>query len=224
MHDRRLGLAAALALPLLTACAEVAPASGPDARAPADADAPSDTAPEPDAPPSDAAVVADAAPDGGPVAGLVINELRAAGGDWIELLNTGAGPLDLSGLRVADLDETTGGPKLAEAAILPAGLSLASGARLVVAADVAAPREGLQSDCLEGAVASCVEAVYGLSSSRGDRVFVVAAATDDVLLEAAYPAPAAAAVADGQTWARLPDGTGPFAPAAPTPGAPNASP
>jgi hypothetical protein len=209
--------ALSLSLLGLAACAEVAepaPSLAPDASladiTAASPDAGVDTAAPPD--------------DGGATAGLVINELRAAGEDWIELMNTGASPIDLAGLRVADLDEATGGPKLAEAIALPVGLTLAPGARLVIVADVASPREGLQADCLGGAVASCVEAGYGLSGSRGDRVFVLAATGDAVLSQAAYPAPSEVTVPDGQSWGRLPDGTGAFAPAAPTPGALNAAP
>jgi len=166
--------------------------------------------------------------DGGTSSGfgaLAINEIRATGDDWIELMNTGTTTLDVSGLRVADYDDAAMAPKVAEAVALPAGTTIPAGGYLVVVADVAAPRAGLQTGCLAGAVPSCVEAPYGLSGSRGDRVFVLAAATDTVLVEAEYPGPGApVTVPDGSTWARLPNGTGAFAVGAPTPAAENAAP
>ena len=206
----------------LVACAEVAePASEPIPEAGLDATTDTTSAVDATTGPESPS---DAGSPSGPLGGLIINELRASGEDWVELLNAGAIPLALSGLRVADLDEATGAPKLAEAITLPAGTTLGPGARLVIVADVATPREGLQTDCLGGAVATCLEAPYGLSGPRGDRVFILSATTDDVLVEAAYPAPAEASVPDGQSWGRLPDGTGAFGPATPTPGAANLAP
>lgn len=167
----------------------------------------------------DAAVI-----DGGGVGALAINELRASGDDWIELMNTGTTTLDVSGLRIADLDEATSMPKLAEALSLPAGTTIAPGSYLVIVAGITAPRVGPQSDCLAATLPTCFEAGYGLSGSRGDRVFVVAATTDVVLLEAAYPGPTdPVTVPDGSTWSRLPNGTGVFAVGMPTPGAENAA-
>jgi hypothetical protein len=166
--------------------------------------------------------------DGGSSPGpgaLAINEIRATGDDWIELMNTGTTSLDVSGLRVADYDDAAMGPKVAEAVAIPAGTIIPAGGYFVVVADVAAPRAGLQTGCLAGVVPACVEAPYGLSGSRGDRVFVLAAASDTVLLEAEYPGPGApTTVPDGSTWARLPNGSGAFSVGAPTPAAENAAP
>lgn len=212
----RAALPAALAVLALAGCAEsggsapVRPVrdSGADATTPDLGTLPVDLGPRSDAALGDAGFGA-----------LAINEVRATGDDWIELMNTGTTTLDLSGLRVADLDETTGLPKVAEAVTVPAGTTLAPGAYLVVLAGLAAPRAGVQTGCLASAVPTCLEASFGLSGTRGDQVFVLAASTDAVLASTEYPAPPA--VPDGSSWSRLPNGVGAFAVGTPTPGAEN---
>jgi hypothetical protein len=153
---------------------------------------------------------------------VVINEIRAAGEDWIELYNAGTAPADLSGLRVCDR-AADGTPKVEDAVAFPAGTTLAPGAFFVIVVDLSAPRAGLQTDCtLLGASGPlpCLEGGFGLSDSRGDAVYLLPADADTPLVSAEYPMNA---VPSGQTYARLPDGTGAFAAGAPTPGAPNAA-
>ncbi len=212
----RAALPVALAALALAACAESggSPPLRPERDSGADAAA-SDLGPQPmDLGPRTDAALGDAG-----FGALAVNEVRATGDDWLELMNTGTTTLDLSGLRVADLDETTGLPKVADAITVPAGTTLAPGAYLVVVAGVAAPRAGVQTGCLMGAAPTCLEAGFGLSGTRGDQVFVLGATTDAVLADAQYPAPPA--VPDGSTWSRLPNGVGAFAVGTPTPGAEN---
>lgn len=145
-----------------------------------------------------------------------INEIRASGDDWVELYNATSTTIDLSGLRLADR-ASGGGPKIDQAITFPAATTVAAGGFLVIVTDLAAPRAGLQLDCLGGAVPSCFEAPWGISKDAGDGIFIVDA-EGNVLVEADYPP---SATLDGQTWARVPDGTGAFVAAQPTPGAVN---
>ena len=175
------------------------------------------TAPDPGQAPVPDAAAAELLPS--PRQGLVINELRLVGDDWVELANPTALALDLSGLRVADLGDD-GAPKLDEALEIPAGTTLEPGAYLLIAANLGdRARPGLQTDCAPG-VATCLQAPWGLSAGNGDAVFVVDA--EDRLVTSAEAPPDAAP--DGRTWARLPDGAGDFAVATPTPGLPNRPP
>ncbi|MBK8170053.1 MAG: lamin tail domain-containing protein [Sandaracinaceae bacterium] len=154
------------------------------------------------------------------VEGLVINEVRAQGDDWIELYNASSGAISLAGLQITD-SSAPGSPALDHTTTFPAGLTIESGAYFVVVADLGTEtRDGLQVDCLSGALPTCVEASYGISKTEGDELFVLGP-DNAVLVSATYPPNA---VIDGQSWARLPDGTGDFAAGNPTPGAANAAP
>jgi hypothetical protein len=131
-------------------------------------------------------VVLDAAalPDGGPlVLGVVrINELDCAG-DRVELLNTSASSLNLSGFSVADsVDESFHNQPLSG--------SIAAGAYQVVT--------------LSG---------FGIACGDENAVLFRDHEIADLVLPARIPS--------GATWGRLPDGSGEFAPTAPTLGAAN---
>ncbi len=149
---------------------------------------------------------------------LVINELSADGDDWIELFNAGEGDLDLSGLRIAD-QETPGVPKLADAMTIPDGTTLEAGAYLFILGDQDPPADGFTDVCEPGP-APCLQAGFGLSQGNGDEVFVVDTG-DAVLVSVVYPADAAV---EGESWGRLPNGSGEFAVAGPTPGAESEAP
>jgi hypothetical protein len=164
------------------------------------------------------------AEDGGgdvvPPEALAVNEIRAAGDDWIELYNAGDEPVALEGWRIAD-GNADGTPRLAEAVAFPAGATLEPGAFLFVLADLGGDAlPGWQTACLEPAVPQCLHVAWGISRADGDTITVLDAA-DGVVTQAVYPPDA---VPDGQTWGRLPDGTGDFAPNAPTPFAVNRAP
>lgn len=154
---------------------------------------------------------------GGDAAGLVINELSAAGDDWIELFNAGSDTLDVGGLLVADIDDA-GAPKVDGAVTIPAGTTLEAGAYLFVLADQDASLPDLQDACDPGPV-PCLHAGFGLSGG-GDTVFVLDA-DGAVLASVEYPADA---TVEGESWGRIPNGTGDFGVTAPTPGAANAAP
>ncbi|MEZ4410557.1 MAG: lamin tail domain-containing protein [Polyangiales bacterium] len=148
---------------------------------------------------------------------VVLNEVRAQGADWVELYNDGDQTADLAGWVVADSDDD-GGVRTDEAARLPAGATLAPRTFLVIEADVADAATGAAMQCVMGAVMRCYQANFGISASRGEAVHLLDATGREVDT-ARYPG--GAAVADGQSFARIPDGLGAFAPATPTPGAPN---
>jgi hypothetical protein len=148
--------------------------------------------------------------------GLVINEISAAGDDWVELYNTSSKALALAGLRLADDD--AGMPKLAEAITFPVGAELKPGAYLFVLADLkGTAMTGEQSMCAPGP-SPCFHAPWGISKS-GDTIYLLNGT--QISLSAEYPK---SGVLDGQTWGRLPNGTGSFAAVKPTPGAANVAP
>jgi hypothetical protein len=149
---------------------------------------------------------------------VVINEISASGDDWVEITNVGAAPFDLGGLAVADAD--MGVPKVAEAVRFPAGTTLGVGEFLLILGQQMTAPPGPQTTCLAGGPDTCYYATWGISASNGERLYVLSA-DDQVLAIADYPPNA---VPIGQTWGRLPDGSGDFAPNAPTPGAANQGP
>lgn len=157
------------------------------------------------------------APD---VVDAIINEVSAAGDDWIELVNKGSAPFDLGGYGVADTDPDTGAPKVADAVRFPAGTTLGPGEHLLVVADQATAPGPPQTVCIPGGPDTCWYATWAVSAADGERIFVLSP-DDQIVADAAYPANA---VPLGQTWGRLPDTTGAFAPNAPTPGAANQGP
>ncbi|MBM4375083.1 MAG: lamin tail domain-containing protein [Deltaproteobacteria bacterium] len=152
---------------------------------------------------------------GGGTLGVVLNEVSGVGDDYLELYNAGDAPVDLSGFKVADDDG--GIPKLAEASVFPTGTNLAPGAYLFVLADLKTAMAGPQTMCDPGP-SPCFQATFGISKS-GDVLYLLDG-TDAVVESVPFPA----TVLDGQSWGRLPNGTGSFAANKPTPGAANAAP
>jgi hypothetical protein len=152
-----------------------------------------------------------------PKGDVVINEIDA-NNDWIELVNVGEESFDLSGLLLADSD--AGEPKLDTAIEFPEGASLAGGARLFILAkqdnEVEPGVQEPQTVCEPGA-SPCFYAPFGISDADGDEIFLL---DGDRIISSGVYEPAAAA--DGESWCRLPDGTGDFAVCAPTPSATNA--
>jgi hypothetical protein len=154
---------------------------------------------------------------GAPSAPLVINEISADGTDYVELFNPGAAAVSGDGLKIADDD--AGAPKLSEAVDL-AGATVPPGGYLFILAGLdTAAMPGPQTTCAPGP-SPCYQAAFGISQTSGDVIYLLGAG-DAVLASAPYPAAGATAP---QTWSRLPDGTGAFAPGAATPGAANQAP
>ncbi|MBP6833793.1 MAG: lamin tail domain-containing protein [Deltaproteobacteria bacterium] len=152
--------------------------------------------------------------------GLVVNEIRAAGDDWVELFNAGSSAFDLGGYTLADLDPDAGTPRLSGVVRFPAGTMLVPGGYLFVLAGVADAGVGPQSQCLAGGPSPCFHASWSISASRGETVSVLDP-TGRVVARGLYPADA---VPSGQTWGRLPNGAGELVPNRPTPGAANQEP
>ncbi len=152
---------------------------------------------------------------------VVINEIHATGEDWIELVNTGATPVDLESYGLSD-STSKGDPKPLDAARFPAGTTLGAGDRLLVVCEQdPAAGVGPHDVCLTvGGPSSCFYATWGISASKGEKLFLLAP-DDSPVSEAEYPLNA---VLDPSTWGRLPDGTGMFAENAPTPGETNKAP
>ncbi len=148
---------------------------------------------------------------------VVVNEIDASL-DWIELYNKGQGPFDMSGITLADSDGA-GGPKVDDAIIFPAGTTIAAGGSLFILgkqdAVVSPGEQEPQTECAPG-TSPCFYAPFGLSDGDGDELFLLDG--DRLISSSAYPA---AAAADGETWCRVPDGTGDFEVCTPTPGAAN---
>lgn len=187
----------------MVGCAEVRDRS--DA-APADGGAPT-----PDVPADrDAPVLTDVPVTANPV---VINEINSAAPDWVELLNAGGTPIDLSALSILDGDDTH------TAVPFPAGTVLAPGQRYIVAFDsLCADPAPMGLDLTE----RCLETTYGIGGS-GDTIRI-RDASDAVVVSVEFPGEAAAGIEAGQTYCRLPDGSGAFAACAATLGAPNTAP
>ncbi|MDI3290188.1 lamin tail domain-containing protein [Polyangium sp. 15x6] len=154
---------------------------------------------------------------GSGAAKIVINEIAATGAEeWIEIVNVGDAVMDLDGYGIADQDGDV--PKVAEAVRFVAGTKLSPGAYLVIVAGLDAPGSGPQSECLSsGGPATCYHAGFGISAKNGDKIFFLSP-SDAIVAEAEYPP---AAVADGQTYGRVPNGIGDFEACEPTPGEAN---
>jgi len=156
---------------------------------------------------------------------LAINELSAAGTEWLELYHSGSGDLDLGQYGLTDTDKTTGLPRVYKAMRFPAGTKLRAGGFLLVLlgkADSAAGPYGAGA-CLPDVDAGCFYASFSISEARGEAVHVITP-DDAALLNVNFPANLAAPAGSNTTVCRLPDGTGELTACAPTPGAANAAP
>jgi hypothetical protein len=159
-------------------------------------------------------------PPDGPPSAVTINEIRATDEDWIELYNPSATAVDLSFWGVTDSNADQS-PRLNNVARFPAGTIVQPAQFVLVLVDQANPGIGPQMRCLaDGGPMTCYHGSFGISASRGESVHLVA--PSDLVSESVhYPMNAAAS---GESWGRLPNGTGPFARTQLTPGAPNLPP
>lgn len=147
---------------------------------------------------------------------IVINELQAKGDDWVELHNKGAATVSLAGYTLADQDEF-GCPDLADGVTFPADATIAAGGYILVEAGKKTPEIGQTTKCIPGGPETCYQAKFKISAESGDKVFLT---LNKTLVDSASVPPNV--LLDGtKTWGRLPNGTGGFKSAEPTPGAAN---
>jgi hypothetical protein len=205
----------------LVACSEASSGS-PDAAAANDSGGVKDSSPGVDQSAPDAKPAFDANTCGSTFADaaalpLVVNEIRSKGKEFVELYNPTSAAIDLSGTKVADATDPDGCPKVADALVFPANTSLPSGGYLVVFTGQTDAGNGVQTACFDAGVANCFYANYKISNTTGETLFVLTSA-DAVVTSGYYPPGAADS---GQSWGRLPNGTGSFTVNTPTPGAAN---
>jgi len=144
-------------------------------------------------------------------ASLTLNEVVAATAgltnsdgslcDWVELFNPSANPLNLSGMSLTD------DAPLSHRWYFPAGATLPAGARLVVKFDGDSPPS-------TNTAVALFNTGFALNAT-GDAVFLYSAASS--LLDSVVFGPQA----EGFSIARLPDATGPWQLALPTPASGN---
>jgi hypothetical protein len=138
--------------------------------------------------------------------GLLINEVAATGGDFIELFNASNQAQDLSGFGLADLAD--GGIRYESALRFANGAQIEPRGRLTVF---------LEADC-PATVTPCVRGEFGVSQSTGDTITLLDARNETVT-QAQYPPGAAPS---GSSWARAFDGAPTFQVQRRSPGAANA--
>jgi len=148
---------------------------------------------------------------------VVVNEIRSKGKEFVELYNPTSAAIDLSGTKVADATDPDGCPKVVDALVFPANTKLPPGGYLVVFTGQTDAGNGVQTACFDAGVANCFYANYKISNTAGETLFVLTPA-DAVVTSGYYPPGAADS---GQSWGRLPNGTGSFTVNTPTPGAAN---
>ncbi len=206
------------ALAYACSTADIAPTADAGAADTAALDAARDAVVPPDA--TRDAALPDTAPGfdaGGNVSAsnVLINEI-SGGDEWVELVNSGPGPEDIGGLRLADRDKVTGEPKLVDAITFPPATTLAKGAYVVV-------RGGGTGDagkpCPDGGQSHCFNAEFGISTKNGETLFLLAP-DGGTLGQVVFPP-------DGSTpemsYSRIPSGVpdAAFRLAPNSPGAPN---
>ncbi len=196
---------------VLAATTQLLACSESNDAAPKDAMLPVDTTPE---------TTSDGPPIDGPTdttgaGGITINEMRASGGDYIELFNGGSGAIDLSGWSIGGTKSDGG---LSAPFTFPAGTSVAAGGYLLIIGKDNDAGGGPTGDCMDAAP-SCFHVTWAVSS-KGETLTLLKPGGAEAE-KATYPADA---VASGQSYGRLPNGTGAFAANRPTPAAKNEAP
>src|SRR4051812_6095409 len=161
----------------------------------------------------------------GALTGVAINEISAAGVEWLELYNTGSEQLDLSSYAIADTDKTSGAARVSKAMRFPLGTKLAKGGFLLVLLNKSNSTPGpyAADACLPGVPQGCFYALFSISEARGEAVHLLAPDNSEIS-RTIYPADLAFDAGAGLTACRIPDGTGDLTTCTPTPGAANSAP
>lgn len=147
---------------------------------------------------------------------VVLNEIGVKD-EWVEVVSSGTGEVDLSGWQVADRDKETGEPKLADAVTFPEGTKLAPGGYLLVKAGGV---DGGKPCPAAAKSVACLRAEFGISNKNGETIFLIAS---DGGVQGTVVYPPDAANGDDISWGRLPTGdpTGKFELTRATPAAAN---
>jgi len=150
---------------------------------------------------------------------LVINEMEGIGDDWIELYNAGMDTIALDGFGIAQASGTSGPPDLGSAVVFPAGTSMSPGSYVLIVGKQL--MVGPTTSCF-GLAPSCFGVTWGISSSNGEGMYIMRPNSTPLAL-VVYPPPTneGGAPVSGQTWGRIPNGTGDFTITAATPNAAN---
>jgi len=131
-----------------------------------------------------------------PTGGVVLNEIECEGTDWIELDNASPSPVDISGWLLTDDPLTQSPPRADHRFFFPTGTTIGADARLVVEKVAGGFPFGV----------SCGSDTIRLADGGGSLV--------DSFVVPLLSTP-------GDTWGRVPDGTGPWVETAPTKGSIN---
>jgi hypothetical protein len=150
--------------------------------------------------------------------GLVVNEISGKDPDYVELFNTGTTPIDLSGYGVTEAKNDDAGvpgtPKTP--AVFASGSTLGPGEYAVA---IGAPKDGGVVFPMCPATV-CVQASWDISATNGAAITVLDP-NGAVVLTGAVPG---GVEESGDSWGRLPNGTGTFQLNGQTPGAANKAP
>jgi len=160
-------------------------------------------------------------PDAAAAGSIAINEISGKGEEWVELFNTGGQAVDVSDWAVTDRNKDGGGPDIGHIVKFPQGTTLSPNTYLLVAGAPKDAGPGVDAAaCPAGGQAYCFVGQFGISNKSGETIYVIGT-SNTVSAQADYPANT---VGTGQTWGRMPNGTGSFAINAATPGASNKTP
>lgn len=212
MHSTRIWILAALAISTAAACSEAADLSPDGGGSVENGDASNGGSGDGSASSKDgSASNGDASTNG-----VTLNEVSGKGLNWVEIVNTSASAVDVSGYGICDSEKDGGGPKIDKAAIFPSGTILSPSSYLVVAGTLS---DG-GNECPDGGQSYCVYGDFGISNKSGESIYFLAP-DQSVIESTAYPANT---LNDGQTWGRLPNGSGDFTTTGASPGAANHAP
>jgi hypothetical protein len=153
--------------------------------------------------------------DGGE-SGLVINEINGKGQDFVEIFNGGAAAVDIADWGVTEAkDGDSGLGSKKSPALFAGGSMLGPGDYAVI---WGAPQDGAAAPICPATL--CLQATWNVSNKSGATVYLLDPSSKTV---ASVPYPDDT-VGTGQSWGRLPNGTGAFAINTATPGKANVGP
>ncbi len=153
--------------------------------------------------------------------GVVINEVCGKTQDFVELFNTGSASVSLADWSVTEAKDTDAGAMGSDRktpVVFPSGTTLGANQYVVIWGAPSTDGATVPA-CPSGA--QCFPATWNISNKTGATVYLLNPASD-LAAEASYPG--GSMVGTGQSWGRLPNGTGTFQTNTATPGAANQGP